>query len=168
MTGLEIGKKYVGLCKEGQNEECLNTLFAKDAVSVEAIAPPGGDRTSKGLDAIRAKSKWWMDNHIIHKAEVTGPYPHDDRFAVRFVYDITNKPSGTRMTMDEIGLFTVVNGKITREEFFYTGGRARRAPPAAVRPSRGVRRAARRDGLTSACSRGLRARGTPRTCRRSR
>lgn len=122
MNAQEIAKKYVALCKEGKNEECLDSLFAKDAVSVEAGAPPGMDRTSKGLEAIRAKSKWWTDNHTVHKAEVFGPYPHDDRFAVRFVYDITNKPSGKRMTMDEVGLFTVENGKIAREEFFYTMG----------------------------------------------
>jgi ketosteroid isomerase-like protein len=123
MTANEIAKKYVALCKEGKGEECLDALFAKDAVSVEAAAPPGGaDRTAKGLDAIRGKSKWWSDNHTVHKAEVFGPYPHDDRFAVRFLYDVTNKPSGKRFTMDEVGLFTVVNGKITREEFFYPVG----------------------------------------------
>src|SRR5580692_3464195 len=44
-SGLEIGKKYVALVKEGKGEECLNTLFAKDAVSVEAGGPPGMDRT---------------------------------------------------------------------------------------------------------------------------
>ena len=44
---------------------------------------------------------------------------HQFRFAVRFAYDVTNKPSGRRMQMDEIGLFTVENGKIVREEFFY-------------------------------------------------
>jgi hypothetical protein len=123
MTGQEVGKKYVELCQAGKNEDCLNTLFANDAISVEAAAPPGGaERTAKGLDAIRAKSKWWADNHTVHKAEVSGPFPHDDRFAVRFVYDVTNKPSGQRFTMEEIGLFTVVNGKISREEFFYTAG----------------------------------------------
>ena len=118
----EVAKKYVELCKEGKNEECLNALFAKDAVSVEAAAPPGGERTVKGLEAIRGKSKWWAENHTVHKAEVFGPYPHDDRFAVRFFYDVTNKPSGKRFTMDEVGLFTVVNGKIAREEFFYPVG----------------------------------------------
>ena len=122
MTDLEIAKKYVALCKERKNEECLDTLFAKDAVSVEAGGPPGMDRTAKGLEAIRAKSKWWTENHTVHNAEVFGPYPHDNRFAVRFVYDITNKPSGTRLTMDEVALFTIQNGKITREEFFYTTG----------------------------------------------
>jgi ketosteroid isomerase-like protein len=32
---------------------------------------------------------------------------------------VTNKPSGNRMQMDEAGLYTVSNGKIVREEFFY-------------------------------------------------
>ena len=50
---------------------------------------------------------------------MAGPFPNDNRFAVRFNFDVTNKPSGRRMKMDEVGLFTVENGKITREEFFY-------------------------------------------------
>jgi ketosteroid isomerase-like protein len=122
MTTQELAKKYVALCQEGKNELCLDELFAKDAVSVEAAAMPGMDRTSKGLDAIRAKSRAWNENHTVHSGEVTGPFPHDNRFAVRFKFDVTNKPSGKRMTMDEIGLFTVENGKITREEFFYPTG----------------------------------------------
>ena len=117
---LEIGKKYVALCKEGRNETILDELFTKDTVSVEAGAPPGQDRTAKGLEAIRAKSKWWSENHTVRGAEVFGPYPHDDRFAVRLVYDVTNKPSGKRITMDEVGLFTVSGGKIVKEEFFYS------------------------------------------------
>jgi hypothetical protein len=122
MTTSEIGKKYVALCREGRREECLDTLYASDAVSVEAVAPPGGDRIAKGLEAIRGKSKWWTENHTVHKAEMLGPYPHDDRFAVRFLFDVTNKPSGKRFTTDEIGLFTVANDKVTREEFFYPLG----------------------------------------------
>lgn len=116
---LEIGKKYVALCQEGKNELALDELFTKDAVSVEAGALPGMDRTAKGMEAIRGKSKWWRDNHTVHKAEVFGPYPNDDRFAVRFLYDVTHKPSSKRFTMDEVGLFTISNGKISKEEFFY-------------------------------------------------
>jgi ketosteroid isomerase-like protein len=56
-------------------------------------------------------------------AHTYGPYPHgDDRFAVRFVYDITQKPTGRRVMMDEVAVFTVANGKIVREEFYYKGG----------------------------------------------
>ncbi len=118
----EIGRRYVALVKESKHAACLDALFAADAVSVEAAAPPAGERTTKGLAALHAKGKWWAENHTLHKLEISGPYPHDDRFAVRFLYDVTNKPSGKRLTRDEIGLFTVVDGKIAREEFFYATG----------------------------------------------
>jgi ketosteroid isomerase-like protein len=119
MTTNEIAAKYVALCKEGKNEVCLDELYAKEAESIEAAAVPGTEKTTKGLDAIKEKDKSWGEAHIIHRADVTGPFPNDNRFAVRFEYDVTDKPSGKRFSMDEIGLLTVENGKITREEFFY-------------------------------------------------
>ncbi len=122
MTTMEIGKKLAELCKQGKNTEALDTLFADDAVSVEAIAMPGSEQETKGLAGIRKKGEWWVANHEIHSAAVTGPWPHGDRFIVGFQYDVTNKPSGTRMKMDEVGLYTVSNGKIVREEFFYDMG----------------------------------------------
>jgi ketosteroid isomerase-like protein len=123
MTVEAIAKQYVAMCNEGKFSEILDLLFAPNAVSVEAFAPPGaGSRESVGLPAIHEKGKWWGENHTVHSARVTGPYPNGNRFAVRFEFDVTNKPSGKRMQMDEIGLFTVENGKITREEFFYTAG----------------------------------------------
>ena len=41
MNTLEIGQKMVELCREGKNDEAVNTLFSADIVSVEA-----GDRKS--------------------------------------------------------------------------------------------------------------------------
>jgi ketosteroid isomerase-like protein len=122
MNTQEIAKRYVSLCKEGKADVCLDELYANNAVSVEAVPPPGMDRTAKGLDAIRAKGKGWQESHIVHRAEVTGPFPNDNRFAVHFTFDVTDKPTGKRMTMDEVGLFTIEDGKITREEFFYPTG----------------------------------------------
>ena len=121
MSAQEIGKKLVELCKKNQNAEAISTLYADDIVSVEAVTMPGTvDRTTKGLEGVRGKNQWWSDNHTVHSADVAGPYPHgEDRFAVRFQYDITNKPSGQRMKMDEVALYTVANGKIVKEEFFY-------------------------------------------------
>lgn len=109
MTTMEIGKKL----------EALNTLFAEDAISVEAMAMPGMQQEMKGLAAIKAKGEWWITNHAVHAASVSGPWPHGDRFIVGFKYDVTNKPSGNRMQMEEAALYTVRNGKIVREEFFY-------------------------------------------------
>jgi ketosteroid isomerase-like protein len=119
MTTAEIANKLVALCREGKNMEALNTLYAADAVSVEAVAMPGMQQEAKGLDAIKGKGEWWVANHEVHSAAATGPWPHGDRFIVGFQYDVTNKPSGQRIQMDETALYTVKNGKIVREEFFY-------------------------------------------------
>lgn len=120
MSAKEIGQKLVAFCKEGKNLESINTLYAENIQSIEAQAGPDGSRVAEGIEAVRGKNKWWSENHEIHSASVHGPYPHgEDRFAVRFQYDITNKPSGQRMQMDEVGLFTIDAGKIVKEEFFY-------------------------------------------------
>ncbi len=121
MSTLDIANKLVDLCRQGKNDEA-KALYSPDAVSVEAIAMPGAEQEARGLAAIKAKGEWWRANHEIHSASVTGPWPHGNRFVVGFQYDVTNKPSGQRMKMDEVGLFTVQDGKIVREEFFYAGG----------------------------------------------
>lgn len=123
MNTMEIARKMVELCGQGKNEEALNTLFAQDMVSVEACEMPGAPaRECRGLAAVKAKGEWWMANHEIHSANISGPWPHDDRFIVGFQYDVTHKPSGQRIKMDEAALYTVNNGKIVREEFFYDMG----------------------------------------------
>jgi ketosteroid isomerase-like protein len=122
MNTLEIGKKLVELCREGKNEEAVNTLLADDVVSVEAGAPPGQSAETVGIEAKRGKQKWWFDNHTIHDSKVEGPWPHGDKFIVRFTYDVTFKPANMRFTMEEAALYTVANGKIVKEEFFYHMG----------------------------------------------
>lgn len=121
MSTQEIANRYVSLRKEGRFHDCLE-LFSADAVSVEAGGPPGADLVATGLPAIRAKGEWWYNNHEVHKSEVFGPYPNGNRFAVRFLFEVTRKANGQRLQMDEVGLFTVENGKVSREEFFYQAG----------------------------------------------
>jgi hypothetical protein len=118
-NGLEIGKQYVTLVKEGQNEAWLDKLFAKDAVSVEA-GGPGMDRTARGLEAIRAKSKWWGENHT---STGRGRRSVPSRRSPRSPVHVRHHAQAEREADDdEIGLFTVENGKVTREEFFYPAG----------------------------------------------
>jgi ketosteroid isomerase-like protein len=120
MTTFEIAKKYVEFCRAHQDHAALETLFSPDAVSIEAAAMPGMPIETKGRTAIAAKGKQWLENHEVHSAKLDGPWPNGNRFVVRFSYDVTNKPSGRRMQMEEAGLFTVDNDKIVREEFFYS------------------------------------------------
>lgn len=121
MDAMEIGQQLVTCCSEGRNLEAIDTLYAGDIVSVEAADPPEGDREMQGIDAVRGKNQWWLDNHEVHSASVKGPFPHgEDRFAVTFNFDVTNKPSGQRFSMEEVALYTVSDGKVVREEFFYS------------------------------------------------
>jgi len=120
---LAVGKKLVELCKEGKNMDAINALYHPNIVSVEAGAPPNTSPRSEGVAAVKGKGEWWMQNHEVHKAEVDGPFPHGDRFIVRFKYDVTAKAgpmAGKRFTMDEAALYTVKDGKIAHEEFFYS------------------------------------------------
>src|SRR5262245_58874013 len=119
----EIGRKLVALCSQHKNIEALDTLFAKDAVSVEAMSGPDMPATMTGLDALKGKNEWWVNNHEIHSSSVKGPFPNGDRFAVIFNYDVTPKDGpmkGKRNQMEEVGLYTIKDGKIVREEFFYS------------------------------------------------
>jgi hypothetical protein len=79
----------------------------------------------EGIKAIRGKNEWWITNHEVHGSNVSGPWPHGDRFVVCFEYEVTPKVgpmAGKRMKMDEAALYTVKDGKIAQEEFFYDMG----------------------------------------------
>ena len=120
---LEVGKKLVELCRKGKEAEAVNTLYSPKIVSIEPEAGPAGQARQEGLAAIKAKAEWWEKNNEVHKREVDGPWPHGDRFIVHFKYDVTIKAgpmAGKRVAMDETGLYTVKDGKVTQEEFFYS------------------------------------------------
>lgn len=122
MSVMEIGKELVRLCQQGKNQEAIDTLYSPKIVSVEAMAMPNMPQTQTGIEAIKGKNTWWVENHEVHGGEAKGPYPNGDQFIVHFRFDVTPKHTGQRMTMDEMGLYTVGNGKITKEEFFYSMG----------------------------------------------
>ena len=122
MSVMDIGKELVTLCRQGKNQEAIDRLYDPNIESVEPHAMPGMDPVQKGVAAIKGKNKWWTDNHTIHGNTIEGPYANGERFTVRFSYDVTPKQTGKRMTMEEIGLYTVKNGKVVKEEFFYSMG----------------------------------------------
>ena len=102
--------------------EAIEKFYSSGVVSVEACAMPNMDQTQTGIEAIKGKNAWWVDNHEVHGGEVSGPFPNGDQFIVQFKFDVTPKQTGQRMTMEEMGLYTVKDGKIVKEVFFYSMG----------------------------------------------
>jgi len=124
---LAIGKQLAELCKQGKNLEAVEALYSDDVVSVEAVdcGTENMPQTMTGKQAILGKNQWWCDNHEVHSGSVAGPFPHGDRFVLLLDYDVTPKcgpMAGNRMQMQEAALYTVDNGKIVKEEFFYDMG----------------------------------------------
>ena len=74
----------------------------------------------QGLDAIRGKHDWWENTFEMLGGDVSDPLPGgDDRFAVIFEIKARHKESGEVSDMKEVALYTVGDGRIVREEFFY-------------------------------------------------
>ena len=117
---VEIGKKLVDFCKRNENLKAVDELYADEIVSLESMSSPESTDQAQGIEAIRRKNKQWEEEMEVHEMDVQGPFPLGDRFAVHFKFDATERKNNKRMKMEEVGLYTVKNGKIVKEEFFYT------------------------------------------------
>jgi ketosteroid isomerase-like protein len=118
-----VAQELVGLCRQGRNLEAVNKLYSPKIVSIESSGSPEMPAEMSGLDAIRGKHQWWEENNQVHSMEVNGPYIGEGQFAVQFTFDTTFKPTGQRNSMTEMALYTVKDGKIVREQFFYNPGK---------------------------------------------
>ena len=121
VSAIEIGKQLVALCNDGKGGEVLEMLYADDIVSIEGQGSEEIPARMEGIEAIKGKNQWWYDNHEIHSMTAAGPFcgHRDDQFVVEFDMDVTNKPSGQRIKMREVGIYTLRDGKVAQEEFLY-------------------------------------------------
>ncbi|PYI77956.1 MAG: nuclear transport factor 2 family protein [Verrucomicrobia bacterium] len=123
MNTEEVAQKVVELVRKEAWHEAVNTLYDKDVVSVEAQASDGGSPEKRGIDEVRGKVDWWIDAMEVHSFKANGPFVAHDRFVVQYDADVTDKKSKKRFQLSEVGVYTVKNGKIVREEFLPFTGR---------------------------------------------
>jgi len=113
----ELARQFVDMCNQRRNFDVMETMYAADIVSVE------GDGTeTSGKASVFQKSRVWASNNTIHGERVRGPYfCGDEEFAVHFTFEITRNSGGERVTIEEVGVYTVKGGKIVREVFYFDG-----------------------------------------------
>ena len=121
MTTKDVADDLIALWTAKQFAESGDKYWAEDVVSIEPGGPPGMDPVSRGIEAVRAKSAWWADAHETHSVKVTGPFVNGDQFIVGFEMAVTRKATGETFDMHEQALYTLRDGKIAEERFFYTG-----------------------------------------------
>jgi hypothetical protein len=117
MNTEEVATRLVELCRKGDFRGAMESLYAKDIVSVEAHQMENMPAEMRGIDQVRGKTDWWEKNMQVHDAKVGGPFVARDTFVVQFDIDVTDKESKKRMQMSEVGIYTVKDGKVAREEF---------------------------------------------------
>ncbi len=120
-----VGERLVDLVRAGKFMDAVDELYADDVVSKEAMGDEQMPARMEGIEAIREKGRWWLENHEIHAVEAEGPFPNHDRFAVIMGIDVTpttGPAAGKRVRMREVCLYTVRDGKIAEEAFFYDAG----------------------------------------------
>lgn len=112
-----IAADVIAMANAGDFDGIGAKYWADDVVSIEAMDSPMAHLQGKA--AVEGKTAWWNGAHEVHSAKASGNYVNGDQFAVRFEMDVTQKESGQRFMMDEIALYTLKNGKIAEERFFY-------------------------------------------------
>ncbi|MGI8950054.1 MAG: SnoaL-like domain-containing protein [Chitinophagaceae bacterium] len=119
MSTQEVANRLVELCKQGKFEEAQNELFAQDAESIEPDEMPGFPQKVKGLDAIKKKGKDFQGMlEDVHGITATEPIIMGNSIAFGLSMDVTMKGRG-RENMNEICVYEVKDGKITKEQFFW-------------------------------------------------
>jgi limonene-1,2-epoxide hydrolase len=117
MTTEEVAKKVVELVRKQAWYEALDTLYDDNIVSVEGYSGASGSPETRGKEGVRGKIDWWVNAMEVHSFKADGPFVAHDRFVVQYDADVTEKESKERRQISEVGVYTVKNGKIIREEF---------------------------------------------------
>lgn len=117
MNTEEVAQKVMELVRKQAWHEAVDELYDKDIVSVESRSSEGDSSEKRGIVEIRGKVDWWINTMEVHEFKATGPFVAHDRFVIRYDADVTDKNSKNRFQMSEVGVYTVKNGKIVREEF---------------------------------------------------
>lgn len=118
MTPAEIANRFVELCRAQKWQQVYDELFSFDAESIEPTGTPWPN--VKGLDAFAKKAEQWQDMiEENHGMEISDPMVASDYFVVRMVSDNTMKGMG-RVKFEELCMYEVKDGKIIKEQFFYT------------------------------------------------
>ncbi|MEX0273737.1 MAG: SnoaL-like domain-containing protein [Flavobacteriaceae bacterium] len=116
MTTQEVADKLVAYCREGKYDDAY-ALYSEDAVSLEMPGMPG-EVINGRENIVNAYQEWAQSVEEMHGGSVGDPVVAGNHFVVPMSIDATFKDRG-RQAMDELCMYQVENGQITKASFHY-------------------------------------------------
>lgn len=111
----EVVSRHVSLLRQGDLAAALK-LLAPDVVRT---APLEGTGPLEGAEAIMANGRRQTAGYQIRGVDIDGPYPHGDRFAVRYAFDEVHIPTGTIGVTEKMSVYAVRDSAIVSEDVYY-------------------------------------------------
>ena len=112
---------------ENQSDDLFPVRVVQEVDRVERIEARVHAPETVGKAAVIRKSEIFQGNNTIESQDLRGPFfcgaadASSGRFAVYTAIGFTPKAGGARAKHEEVGLYSVKNDIVTREEFFYEG-----------------------------------------------
>lgn len=116
----EVARDFTMMLRQGQFMAARERFWATDVRSIDPHDLPGGIAAEvSGIEAARAKISRYLASRNIRDLSIDGPFVTGNQFALFLDMMIGGKPDVPDEPFTEIAIFTVRDGHISEERYFY-------------------------------------------------
>jgi hypothetical protein len=113
----EIANRFVQWRNTNNADKLRTELYSPNIESVEEWNNSEIGRV-RGMEGLRKKGQSLSQQFEVHNIKASDATVADNWFSVKFEIDTTDKKSGKRSILSEIGAYKVDDGKIVKEYYF--------------------------------------------------
>ena len=116
----DVARDFTDMLRQGQFVAARERYWAENVRIIEPRGLPGGIAAEvSGIEAARAKTARWLGSRHIHDLGIDGPFVTGNQFALFLDMMIAGQTGGAGQPFTEIAIFTVRDGQISEERYFY-------------------------------------------------
>ena len=116
----DVARDFTDMLRQGQFVTARERFCAADIKSIEPHDLPDGIAAEvSGIEAALAKTVRWLGSRQIHDLSIDGPFVTGNQFALFLDMMIAGQTGGAGQPFTEIAIFTVRDGRISEERYFY-------------------------------------------------
>ncbi|SIN65171.1 SnoaL-like domain-containing protein [Parasphingorhabdus marina DSM 22363] len=121
MSNIELlAHDFSALIRSGKAIIAAEKYWASDIVSIEPEATTEhAPAIVTGFYAAREKLTGWLSHSAMEELSIDGPFITGNRFALFIDMLIKRRATGECQPFSEIAIYTVRDGKIIEERYFY-------------------------------------------------